>query len=267
MPDFTEISRRYERDSLVQKAAAEILLGLLALGPEEDVLDLGCGTGHLTRRLAALTTGRVVGRDPSPGMIAEARAHHADGRTPFEVGAAEELDAPGRFDAVFCNSAMQWFQEPARALAACRRALRPGGRMAVQAPASSDYCPAFVRAAEAVARDSGTRETFARFRSPWFFLETAEAYADAFRRAGFTVPLARIEVTRTPSAPEQVLTAFESGAAAGYLNPACYGGSLPEGFVEAFRRIALGSFRQQAGADGRVDLAFHRIYLLAAVPG
>ena len=49
--DFTEIAGRYERDSLVQKAAAEVLISMLEIGPREDVLDLGCGTWHLTERL------------------------------------------------------------------------------------------------------------------------------------------------------------------------------------------------------------------------
>jgi trans-aconitate methyltransferase len=261
--DFGEISRRYEQDSVVQKAAAEILLGLLQVGPHEDVLDLGCGTGHLSRRLAALTAGRVVGVDPSPGMIVEARTKHGGERARFEVGAAEDLDATEPFDAIFCSSALQWFREPARALAACGRALRPGGRMAVQAPARRDYCPVFLRGVEAVARDPATSATFARFESPWFFLESADAYGEIFRQAGFSVPFARIQAATTRCSPEQVLTVFESGAAAGYLNPACYGGALPDGYVEAFRRILSGSFRAEAGDDGQVPLVFHRIYLLA----
>jgi trans-aconitate methyltransferase len=265
--DFTEIARRYERDSLVQKAAAEVLLGLLQVGPREDVLDLGCGTGHLTERLAALTAGRVLGVDPSPGMIAEARGRHGGERVRFEVGGAEELALNREMDAIFCNSTMQWFREPARALAACRRALRPGGRMAVQAPARSDYCPLFVAAAAAVARDPGTAATFERWRSPWFFLERAEAYVDLFRQAGFAVPFARIEATSTRSTPEQVLSVFESGAAAGYLNAAHYEGGFAEGYPEAFRQIAAEAFRRAAGPDGRVELVFHRIYLLAAVAG
>ncbi|MEK6698814.1 MAG: hypothetical protein AABZ10_07205 [Nitrospirota bacterium] len=49
--DFTEISARYERDSLIQKSAAEKLIGLLGIRRNDNVLDLGCGTGSLTRKL------------------------------------------------------------------------------------------------------------------------------------------------------------------------------------------------------------------------
>ena len=49
--DFTEISARYERDSLIQKSAAEKLIGLLGIRRNDNVLDLGGGTGSLTRKL------------------------------------------------------------------------------------------------------------------------------------------------------------------------------------------------------------------------
>jgi trans-aconitate methyltransferase len=261
--DFTEISRRYEKDSLVQKAAAEILFGLLELGPLEDVLDLGCGTGHLAHRISQVTAGRIVGIDPSAGMVEQARAKHGGERIRFEVRAAEDLEAREQFDAIFCNSALQWFKEPHRALAACERALRGGGRMAIQAPARHDYCPNFLLGLADVARHPGTAATFARFQSPWFFLETAEAYAEVLREAGFEVPFARMETTRTRHSKEQAINIFESGAAAGYLNPSCYEVPLPAGYVESVRQILADSFQAQAGADGQVELVFNRIYLLA----
>lgn len=261
--DFTDIARRYEKESFVQEAAAQLLISLLQIGPQEVVLDLGCGTGHLAAQISRITSGQVVGIDPSPEMIAEARSKYSSDRISFEVRAAENLQAELAFDVIFCNSALQWFQDPARALAACKRALRPGGRMGVQAPARHDYCPNFLKGIAEVARHPETAAVYSRFRSPWFFCETADAYADVFREAGFGVPLARIEPTRKRYSPAQALKVFESGAAAGYLNEAYYEGSLPEGYVESFRRILTNSFQAQADGDGLIELVFHRIYLIA----
>ena len=122
--DFTEIAGRYERDSLAQKAAAEVLISMLEIGPREDVLDLGCGTGHLTERLSEITAGRVVGVDPAPGMVAQARSNYCSERISFEIAAAENLRANAEFDVIFCNSALQWFRDLPRALTACKRALK-----------------------------------------------------------------------------------------------------------------------------------------------
>lgn len=261
--DFSEIAPRYERDSIVQKGAAEVLLGLLAIGEAEDVLDLGCGTGHLTLRIASLTNGRVLGLDPSPAMIAEARRLDTRPGVSFEIRFAEDIDAEQRFDVIFSNSAFQWFRDPPRVLSHCRQALRPGGRMGMQAPASREYCPNFLRAMEEVAHHRATRDTFARFQSPWFFRETAEEYASLFTQAGFQVGFAALNTTSSEHIPEEALKIFDSGAAAGYLNPNCYGGHLEDGYAERVRAVVLDSFRKQAAADGRVILAFRRIYVVA----
>lgn len=66
---FGARSKEYEKDALVQKCASEELLGLLSIKGSEAVLDLGCGPGHVTRKIARITSGRVVGADISEGMI------------------------------------------------------------------------------------------------------------------------------------------------------------------------------------------------------
>lgn len=62
--DFSEISTFYDKHSSIQKSAGEMLLELLRITENDDVLDLGCGTGTLTRKIREITRGRVVGVDP-----------------------------------------------------------------------------------------------------------------------------------------------------------------------------------------------------------
>jgi ubiquinone/menaquinone biosynthesis C-methylase UbiE len=265
MSDFSSIARIYRQTATAQKSAAERLFWMLQLERDDDVLDLGCGTGHLAQEIRLLTDGRVVGIDLSPEMIALARQATPEG-IEFVTGSVETLDLCGQFDAIFCNSAFQWFSDEPRALANCFAALRPGGRMAMQAPARDDYCPQFVRAVAALGRDPRTAPTWGRFRTPWTFYEDAEDYARLFTAAGFSVMGAEIEELREHSTPERALEMFESGAAAGYLNPACYDVPLPAEYSDAAREIILADLRAQAGAAGRLDVVFFRVYVLARRP-
>jgi len=95
----------------------------------------------------------------------------------YEIKSAEEMNYEDCFDVIFCNSAFQWFKEPEKALKNCYRALRRNGRIGIQAPAKKVYCPNFIEAVEMVKKDKRTGETFAHFKEPWFFLETAEEYS------------------------------------------------------------------------------------------
>ncbi len=247
---------------MAQKSAAERLFWMLGIERTDDVLDLGCGTGHLAQEIRVLTDGRVVGIDLSPEMIALAR-EAAPATIEFVTGDAQILDMPGAFDAILCNSAFQWFKDGARALGNCFAALRPGGRMAMQAPARQEYCPQFVSAVARLAGDPRTAETWAHFHTPWTFYETGEEYGRLFEAAGFSVVAAEMEELREHATPERALEMFESGAAAGYLNPECYDVPLPAGYADAARELILKDFRAQAAGDGLVELLFSRVYVLA----
>jgi ubiquinone/menaquinone biosynthesis C-methylase UbiE len=260
---FSEIARRYEQDSVVQKNAADPLFSLLAIGGGDDVLDLGCGAGNLTQKIREFTTGKVVGVDPSEGMLREADAKYGGPAMDFRLADAESLEYREAFDVIFCNSAFQWIREPRRALDNCFAALRKGGRMGIQAPARREYSPNFIAALRAVAEDPRTGPIFSGFRPPWLLLGSAEDYRALFREAGFAVPFARIEEVWMRRTPDQVFSIFGSGAAAGYLNGEYYRNPLEQCYCETFNSLLLDAFRRQAGGEGLVDLAFHRIYLLA----
>src|SRR5258708_7682793 len=93
----------------------------------ERILDLGCGDGALTQRIAAAGA-QVTGVDSSPEMIFAARALGLDAR----VMSADELPFETEFDAAFSNAALHWMDRQDAVLAGVRRALKPGGRFAAE---------------------------------------------------------------------------------------------------------------------------------------
>jgi trans-aconitate methyltransferase len=100
-----------------------------ALNPKagESILDLGCGDGYLTQRLAA-SGAIVVGVDTSPQMVAAAKERGVDAR----CVSGEALPFDQQFDAVFSNAALHWMSDHDAVLQGVRRALKPGGRFVAE---------------------------------------------------------------------------------------------------------------------------------------
>lgn len=239
---------------------------MLRIKENDDVLDLGCGAGNLTKKISEQTKGKVVGVDASEGMIAEAKKNYGALGIDFAVCPVEKLTYTNSFDVIFCNSTFQWFKQPEMALKSCFNALKANGRMAVQAAAGKVYCPNFVQGTRKVAADQNLSIQFACFDAPWTFLETADEYTALFRGAGFEVLHASIDQTSSFHTPEEVLKIFDSGASAGYLNPQYYSQPISEDYKTAFGQVMLESFKAQANAEGKVNLVFYRIFLLAKKP-
>jgi ubiquinone/menaquinone biosynthesis C-methylase UbiE len=103
----------------------------LARSPSPSrVLDVGCGTGYLLRRLAArcpAATG-LAGIDAAPAMVAVAQEAAADGRLSFQVGPAEQLPYPAEtFDLVVSTTSFDHWADQRAGLAQCARVMAPGG--------------------------------------------------------------------------------------------------------------------------------------------
>lgn len=117
-----------EKHSFVWKMAAG-LLELLEAKQGEHILDVGCGTGHLTAKIGG-NGAMVTGIDRSPEMIRQARESHPG--IHFEVMDAREIALAEKFDAVFSNATLHWIKEPERAIDGIARVLRPGGRFVAE---------------------------------------------------------------------------------------------------------------------------------------
>ena len=127
----------YHKFQAERAAPFEDLLGLVRVRPGLRVVDLGCGTGELTRRLAdALPDSDVTGLDSSPEMLARA-AEYARPGLRFVQGTIE--DAGGEWDLIFSHAALQWVPDHAALIPRLLALLRPGGQLAVQMPSNHTH--------------------------------------------------------------------------------------------------------------------------------
>lgn len=175
----------YARHSATQQVWATELLARLPWRGDERILDVGCGDGQITARLAArVPGGKVVGADLSPAMIAHARAAHRRPNLRFEVMDARRIATPpDAFDVVFSNAALHWVDDHRAFLRGAARALRPGGRLAVSCGGRGNAHEVFL-ALRAVMRRAGWRECFRRIERPYFF-HAPEQYVPWLTEAGF----------------------------------------------------------------------------------
>lgn len=158
------------------------LLDLLAPKPGEKILDLGCGDGRLTARIAAAGA-NVLGADSSPDMVAATSALGLQAR----LLDGQAMDFCQEYDAVFSNAALQWMKNANAVIAGVRAALKPGGRFVGELGGFGN-----VSAIRAALHDALEIRGFdAAARSPWFFPSHNE-YRARLEAHGFTVHLCEL---------------------------------------------------------------------------
>lgn len=163
------------------------VLERLALDGGETVLDVGCGTGRLTEKLAErLPRGRAVGVDQSGNMLRTAREHLAarfGGRVMFACADAAALPFAGAADAIFSTATFHWVLDHERLFASLFTALKPGGRLVAQCGGGANLHRLHERCA-GLMRDPAFAPHFSRWARPWEFAD-ADTTARRLQQTGF----------------------------------------------------------------------------------
>ncbi|MBO0910352.1 MAG: methyltransferase domain-containing protein [Acidobacteria bacterium] len=183
-------SLRYHENARFVSDLGEPVVRLLDPQPGERILDLGCGDGVLTKKIAS-TGAKVVGIDGSADMIAAARRNGVDAT----LADAHELNFEAEFDAVFSNAALHWMKrDPDLTIAGVYRAIKPGGRFVAEMGGHGNVaaiCVALFWALENYGVDDCAAV------NPWYFPSVSE-YRKKLEGRGFEVDYIELIPRPTP---------------------------------------------------------------------
>ena len=180
--------RQYDKFERQREQPFYDLLTLVQPMPGMCVVDLGCGTGKLTRVLhETLGARQTTGIDRSGSMLAAARGAPLPGGLCFEVGtieafAARRLDRGERPELIFSNAALHWVEDHDALVPRLAALLADVGQLAFQVPAQHDDVTHVT--AVHLADEEPYRGALGGWRKPQPVL-TPDAYARLFHRCGF----------------------------------------------------------------------------------
>lgn len=246
----TEVAEFYESAFVPAFFAqwAPILCAEADVGPGQDVLDVACGTGIVTRTAADLVGpgGSVVGLDLNDAMLTVARRVRPD--LEWRQGSADALpfDADS-FDAVLCQMALMFFPDRPKALAEMRRVARPGGTVAVDVPGRLEAQPVFAPFVAMAAGHAGPEAS--SLLSTYFACGDLDELTGLIESAGLDVTRAETHTGtyRAPSVDAFVTTEVESTPLRERLSDEVYA------TIRADAHEILASFTHD---DGRVEAPF-----------
>jgi len=216
MPVQTWDPKDYEKNARFVSQLGSAVLDLLAPKAGERILDLGCGDGVLSARIAE-TGAEIVGVDSSEAMIQAAVALGVDAH----LADAQALPFESEFDAVFSNAALHWMPDTDAVLAGVFRTLKPGGRFVAEFGGHGNIAAIRVGELAVCAKYGGDPQTIAGKYYP-----TPEEYGAKLQAHGFEVDSIQLIPRPTP-----LPTGME-----GWLDT--FGKSFLESFPEESRAAA-----------------------------
>ena len=220
---------KYHQFQSQRSAPFDDLLGLVQVRPGLKVVDLGCGTGELTCRLAdSMPESNVLGIDSSPQMLERAEEFICEG-VQFELGDLAGLQ--GKWDLIFSNAALHWAENHEELIPQLFNCLNPAGQLAVQVP-SNHNSATYLKIIEVAGQepfvsrlDGWTRQT------P---VLPIEAYADLLFREGAQDILVFEKVYPHVLENADAIMDWISGTALLHYFERL--GNLKEGFADAIRQ-------------------------------
>jgi trans-aconitate 2-methyltransferase len=248
--------KKYQAASGHQRDWGNRLIDELHLKGDEIILDLGCGEGTLTARLAALVpNGGVVGMDSSATMIAEAKDLETS-NLKFLCRDIDDLDFHQGFDVIVSNAALHWVRDHDALLRNVHEALRPGG-VARFNFAGDGNCSNFFAVVRELMSSPRYSRYFEHYLWPWY-MPTVDEYYDKIQSSGLFDFRVWGEVADRSFTATEMIGWLEQPSLVPLLE------QIASDDKEAFRDdVVAMMLNRTKNADGHFFETFRRINLLA----
>jgi trans-aconitate methyltransferase len=225
------------------------LIEVLAPKPGERILDVGCGTGQLTHKIAEAGAD-VVGVDASPEMIGQARQNFPQLR--FALQDATSMTFDGEFDAVFSNAALHWILNADGAADSMVRALRTGGRLVLEMGGRGN-----IRQIHEAIETAFREQSSAALPAPRNWFPSVSEYTGILERHGFEVRTAALFDRPTPLEGERGMEQWIRQFCAFYID------ALPPQAREIAINRAVEQLRPHLYRDGQWFADYRRLRISA----
>lgn len=180
----------YQKNHQFVWQQSQSIIELLQPQRGEHLLDLGCGTGQLTDKIAK-TGVKVWGLDSSQEMIAQARHNYP--ALWFELADARSFQVHTPLDGIFSNAVLHWIREADAVINCIYKALRPGGRFVAEFGGRGNVKTII----DAIITNLEVLGYPYLCEHPWYFPSIAE-YTSCLERQGFAVRYATLFSRPTP---------------------------------------------------------------------
>jgi trans-aconitate 2-methyltransferase len=253
-------AEEYHNNSSAQEIAATQLLQDLHLTGREQVLDVGCGDGKITAKIASLVpSGSVLGIDASPTMIEFAKSKFSKASYPnltFLQQDGQQIDYPSKFDLIFSSFAIQWMPDKSAFFEAANKCLKPEGHLVATIPLG--ISSALEKSISIMVSKPEWSYYFVKFTPGWHFISSPEFF-ELLAKHSFTI-------THFQTVPQTVIfpsrKAFEN-----YVLPwFSYLNAVPEHLKQAFLKQTVDYYMrvEPTIVENGVSFKFLRLEVIAA---
>ena len=247
----------YEKASIFQQEWGNKLISELNLKGNEDILDLGCGDGLLTAKLAKLApNGNVIGVDASEGMIKVAKEKE-ENNLKFLLMDINQIDLNRQFDFIFSNATLQWIKNQKQLWTNIHKLLNPNGfvRFNFAADGNSSH---FIKVIKETIVFEEYKKYFSEFQWPWY-MPSVDEYENNLKDFVFSELNVWSENTDRFFPDKEAMIGWVNQP-----NIVPFLKNIPEDKKELFREIVIEQMiKETLQENGRCFETFRRINVLA----